>query len=177
MSKNKKKKVLKKRTEISRKQDKFCREYMIDMNGTQAAIRAGYSKKTANEQAAQLLAKLSIQKIVMELQSDLAKKTDLTAQMVIDELRKVGFANIKDYLDKDNDVMALVDLDAKETAAVSSIKIVEQTFGEVTTKSTSFKLHDKISALEKLGRHLGIFEVDNMQSGLNGAIIKITKKK
>lgn len=168
---------MKKNNQISKKQDRFCQEYMIDFNGTQAAIRAGYSKKTANEQAAQLLAKLSIKTRVKELQDELAKKTSLTAQMVIDELRKVGFANIKDYLDDSNDVKSLLSIDEQKAAAVSSIKITEQQYGETTTRSTSFKLHDKISALEKLGRHLGIFEADNAQTGLGGAIIRITKKK
>lgn len=159
------------------KRMKFVHEYVKDFNGAAAARRAGYSKHTAHEQAAQLLAILSVKAEVEKLQKLQQEKAGLTAAMVIEELRKVGFTNIRDFLDENNDVKSILTVDEAKAAAVSSIKVVEQQFGETTTRSTTFKLHDKISALEKLGKHLGIFEADNLQSGLGGAIIKITKKK
>lgn len=68
---------------LTDKQEKFCQEYLIDLNATQAAIRAGYSKKTANEQGAQNLAKLSVQARLKELQSARQERTEITQDYVL----------------------------------------------------------------------------------------------
>src|SRR5690606_37579871 len=72
---------------LTTKQEQFCREYLVVLNATQAAIRAGYSKKTANEQGAQNLAKLSVKKRIQELLAERAKRTELTADWVVARLR------------------------------------------------------------------------------------------
>lgn len=154
--------------ELTPKIKRFCEEYITDLNGTQAAIRAGYSVKTANEQAAQLLAKLSVQNYLSELKLALSNKNEGLAQQVIDELKKIGFANIQDYLSEGNEIKDLTKIERDKASAVESIKKTVTEFGggsDSTGKKTSiqFKLYDKISALEKLGRHLGIFELDNQQ--------------
>lgn len=77
------------------KQRAFVREYLIDLNATQAAIRAGYSASTANEQGSRLLANVSV-KGVIEAAMDLrAERTDITADRVLRELAKIGFADIR----------------------------------------------------------------------------------
>jgi phage terminase small subunit len=76
--------------ELTLKQRMFCNEYQIDYNGTQAAIRAGYSKKTANEQAAQLLAKLSIKNEINRLQNERIRSTGITAEYVMKSLHEVA---------------------------------------------------------------------------------------
>ncbi len=81
--------------ELTDRQARFCEEYLIDLNATQAAIRAGYSEKTANEQGAQLLAKLSIQEKITELKAERAKRTEMTQDSVIQELAAVARAEIK----------------------------------------------------------------------------------
>ena len=73
---------------ITAKQDRFCREYAIDCNATQAAIRAGYSKRTANEQGSRLLANVSIQGRISELDKAICDRLDLDAQYVIERLRR-----------------------------------------------------------------------------------------
>ena len=75
------------------KQARFCEEYMIDLNATQAAIRAGYSPKTANEQAARLLANVSIQNRIAQLQAEQSRRTGVSADRVVRELAKVAFVN------------------------------------------------------------------------------------
>lgn len=154
--------------ELTPKIKRFCEEYIKDLNGTQAAIRAGYSAKTANEQSSQLLAKLNVKNYIAELKQSLSNKNEGLAQQVIDELKKLGFANIQDYIDPENEIKDLTKIDRDKAAAVESIKKTVTEFsggGESVGKKTSiqFKLYDKISALEKLGRHLGIFELDNQQ--------------
>lgn len=154
---------------LTPKQERFCEEYMIDLNATQAAIRAGYSPKTANEQAGRLLVNVSIQEKITELRSKISEKNENLTQRVIDELVKVGFSNIQDYITNGNSVQDLADIEPHKAAAVASVKKSVTTFGddkgnEGIKEVVEFKLWDKISALEKVGRHLGIFEKDNSQS-------------
>ena len=81
-------------TKLIKRHRLFVEEYLIDLNATQAAIRAGYSKKTANEQGARLLANVSIQKYIEEQQKKRQERNKITQDMIIDELRKLGFAEI-----------------------------------------------------------------------------------
>jgi phage terminase small subunit len=83
------------------------------------------------------------------------KKADLTAQMVIDELQKLGFSNIKDFAEAGNKIKDISELPDEITAAVESI--------QTGPKGTKLKLYDKKAALGDLGRHFGIFEKDNAQ--------------
>ena len=81
--------------ELTDRQARFCEEYLIDLNATQAAIRAGYSEKTANEQGARLLANVSVQEKIAELKADRAKRTEMTQDSVIQELAAVARAEVK----------------------------------------------------------------------------------
>ena len=81
--------------ELTDKQARFCEEYLIDLNATQAAIRAGYSEKTAREQAAQNLSKLNIQEKIAELKAERSKRTEITQDSVIQELAAVARAEVK----------------------------------------------------------------------------------
>lgn len=171
---------------LSAKQIRFCEEYIIDLNGTQAAIRAGYSPKTANEQAARLLANVSIQDKLKELQTALSEKTGITAERVLTELAAIGFFSVTDLLKietvdvipmpGDDDFIELeegtdevkpvkhtrltiFDTDQVNSATIQAIASIKQGRGGI-----EIKMHDKVKALELLGKHLGIFEKDNEQS-------------
>ena len=135
------------------KQERFCEEYMIDLNATQAAIRAGYSSKTANEQAGRLLVNVSIQNRIAQLQAEQSRRTGVSADRVVRELARIAFANASDLIDPET---ASVKLDASrdDLAAVQSIKV--KTFGEDGLEH-EVKLADKLKALDLLGRHLGMF--------------------
>lgn len=135
------------------KQKRFCEEYMIDLNATQAAIRAGYSPKTANEQAGRLLVNVSIQNYIAQLQARQSRRTGVSADRVVRELAKIAFVNAGDLIDPET---ASVKLDASrdDLAAVQSVKV--KTFGEDGLEH-EVKLADKLKALDLLGRHLGLF--------------------
>lgn len=77
---------------LTNKQEQFCKEYLIDLNGTQAAIRAGYSAKTANRIAAENLSKPDIQNYISELMNERSEATGISAERVISELEKIAFA-------------------------------------------------------------------------------------
>lgn len=146
---------------LTPKQRRFCEEYVIDLNGTQAAIRAGYSIDSAKEIASMLLTKFNVSEYVSKLQKKLSDKTQITAEKVINELAKIGFSNVQDFIDSDNSIKDISQIDSKKAAAVSSIKKSVTTFGDGKNTGTKevveFKIWDKVSALEKLGKHLGLF--------------------
>jgi phage terminase small subunit len=155
--------------ELTEQQKKFCREYMKDFNGTQAAVRAGYSKKSAGEQATRLLGNVNAQKFIKSLQEKNANKHEGLADEIVAELKKIGFSDIKKFLDADNTVKDISELPSELTTLVESIKKVETEFGDEdhggTKKSVQFKLHSKLDALEKLAKYVGLYEADNRQRG------------
>lgn len=140
---------------LNLKRLKFCQEYVVDFNGTQACIRAGYSKKTAGTQAEQLLKILEVKAKVKELIEAQTKRTEVTADIVIEELALLGFSNMMDYViikDGIPDIDLSV-LTRKQAAAIQEVMLEKGKWG-VRVK---IKLTDKIRALTKLGEHLGIF--------------------
>lgn len=154
---------------LNPKQERFCEEYIIDLNATQAAIRAGYSEDTAGSQAHDLLKKPEIYSLISELRAKISDNNGNLVQRVIDELIKVGFSNIQDYISTGNEVRDLSLVDSGKASAIAGVKKSTTTFGdgngnEGVKEVVEFKMWDKISALEKIGRHLGIFEKDNSQS-------------
>lgn len=161
---------------LTHKQERFCEEFIIDLNATQAAIRAGYSVDTARSIGCENLTKPDVIDRIAELKGSLRDKNADLAQRVVDELQKVGFSNIADFLEGGNSIKDLSTVDRDLTAAVSSVKKSVTTFGdgegnEGEKTTVEFKLWDKPAALEKLGKHLGIFEADNKQKK---AIITVT---
>ncbi len=151
-------------SKLTPKQKAFCEEYLIDLNATQAAIRAGYSSKTANTVAAQNLAKLSIQEYVSFLKGKREERTEITADMVIQEYAKVAFINVDDYYNEDGSVKRPDELSDKARGALAFYDVRKIKDGDDFIDVPIHRTHDKMKALEALGKHLGIFEKDNEQS-------------
>ena len=153
--------------ELNAKQKRFCQEYVIDLNATQAAIRAKYSKKTAGQIGEQLLKKLEIQKFINKLKKEREERTEITGDMVVKELAKIGFANIQDFIGDGNSINDISGIDKHKAAAIGSIETTTTIRGrdddKYTETTTKIKIWDKTKALEQLGRHTGIFEADNDQ--------------
>jgi len=141
----------------------FSQEYMVDLNKTQAAKRAKYSKKTAGQKGEQLFKIVEIKGRITYLQGELSKKVGVTAEMVVAEISKIAFANIQDYICEDNEVLDLSKIPRNVAAVVESVQVTRSTSGEAEIVSTKFKLYSKMAALENLGKHLGIYEKDNEQ--------------
>lgn len=162
---------------LTAKQDRFCLEYVIDLNATQAAIRAGYSARTAYSIAEENLKKPAIKVRIQELQAEIAERNKLKADDVIQELRALAFWNIQDFVGSNNLINDLSTMDRSTLKPVAGIKVKQETrtIDEITTTeiTTELKLTDKRAALVDLGRHLGIFKEDNEQKTLK---IKVTRK-
>lgn len=151
---------------MTNKQERFCEEYLIDLNATQAAVRAGYSAKTANEQGAQLLANLSVRARIDAALAEQSKRTGVTADRVVRELARVAFANSQDVVNYD-DATVKPDAARDDTAAVASVRVKTIPTKDGPGVEREVKLHDKLKALELLGRRLGLF-TDNVN--LNGDV-------
>ena len=158
---------------LTPKQEMFCKEYLVDLNATQAAIRAGYSEKTAQEQAARLLSNVIIQAEIQARMEKRVDRTEITQDKVLMELAILAFSDLADYLDIIEDTGAIraksfEEMKGNKSRAIESIKedrvIKENANGDSVTvyDKVSFKLHSKIRALELLGKHLGMF-VDNVK--------------
>lgn len=148
---------------MTQKQERFCQEYIIDFNGARAAIAAGFSEKGAAVAGSRLLSDVNVQAEIQRLKQELQVSTKISAERVVTELAKIGFSNIQDFLEPGNNLIDLTSVDADKAAAIGSIKRVEVETEFGTRITTSFQLWDKVSALEKLGKHLGVFEADNNQ--------------
>jgi phage terminase small subunit len=141
---------------LTPKQQRFIQEYLIDLNATQAAIRAGYSAKNADKIGSQQLGKTRVRFFIDKALNARLKRTEITADMVIAELARVGFSNMGNYAQWNEHGVTLHDSDKLTVDAARCVSEVSQT---VTAEggTVKFKLHDKVAALENLGRHLGMF--------------------
>lgn len=159
----------KKTTKLSDKQEQFCREYIIDFNATQAAIRAGYSKKTAQMQASRLLLNVMIQKRIAELVKERQKRTQNRADDAINECVRIALADVSQAYNKDNTLKDIHDMPEDIRRAISGIEIDEIYSGTGKarkligyTKKVKFWSKDK--QIDTLFKHHGLFEKDNDQS-------------
>lgn len=154
---------------LTPKQERFVEEYLIDLNATQAAIRAGYSPKTAGEQSHQLLQKTSIRAHIDKAIAKQSKRTGVNADRIIKELARIAFVNPTDVINAD-DATIRGYANRDDTAAILSVKVkvIPSDDGDIVERET--KMADKIRALELLGKHLGMFK-DNIN--LNANIVQI----
>lgn len=142
---------------MTKKQKRFVEEYLIDLNATQAAIRAGYkagNAQRASEIGSELLQKTPVSEAIQKAMAERSKRTGVNADRVVQELAKIAFVNAIDVIDPDTATVK-EDASGNDTAAIQSVKV--KTFGEDGLER-EIKMADKLKALELLGRHLGMFK-------------------
>ncbi len=140
---------------LTPKQERFVAEYMLDLNATQAAIRAGYSQRRASEIAYQLLQKTPVQDAIAAAQEIREKRLDITADRVVAELARLAFADTTTAVRIEGGRVVVQDTDEMDENTRRAISEISET---VTTNGGTLKVkfHDKVKALELLSRHLGI---------------------
>ncbi len=143
---------------------RFAEEYLRDLNGAQAAIRAGYSPNGANVTGSQLLAHPSVASAVAAAQSARLERTRVDADRVVLELARLAYMDPRDLFDETGKPKPLHALSAGQAAAVAQIDFDSE--GNVKR----YKLTDKARCLELLGRHTGIFEIDNRQRSVRASV-------
>lgn len=156
---------------LTAKQQRFVDEYLIDLNATQAAIRAGYSPKTADQQASRLLTNVKVRAYLAERQGDRGRRLEISQDMVLRELAKIGFSDIRKVVRWGETMVRMADADDEGAedmvpyhglALIDSTEIDDDTAAAIAEVSQGrdglkVKLHDKKGALVDIGRHLGMF--------------------
>lgn len=138
------------------KQERFVEEYLIDLNATQAAIRAGYKPENAGAIGAENLKKPGIRARIDEALAERSKRTGINADRVLLELARLAFVNLQDAVNPETACIK-EDAAADDTAALVSIRVKTSESDSGSTVEREVRTADKIKALELLGRHLGMF--------------------
>lgn len=154
---------------LTEKQRRFVDEYLIDLNATQAAIRAGYSVKTADKQGYQLLEKTRVAEAISEKMAERSRRTGVNQDRVVMELAKIAFVNAADVIDSD-DATIKAGATADDTAAIQSVKVKVIPTKEGEGVEREIRLNDKLKALELLGKHLGMWN-DKLDVNLNIPVV------
>lgn len=150
---------------MTKKQKRFVEEYLIDLNATQAAIRAGYSPETAYSIGSENLKKPEIRACIEKAMAERSKRTGVNQDRIIMELAKIGFLNPKDLVNFDEATIK-EDATKEDLAAIASIRVKRFPTKDGEGIEREIKMHDKTKTLELLGRHLGMFKDKVEVSGL-----------
>jgi phage terminase small subunit len=177
--------------ELTPKQRAFVREYLIDLNATQAAIRAGYAEVSASAEGSRLLGNVKVAAAVEAAMKSRAERTEITADRVLKELAKIGFADIRKAVkwqsamitEEDNpdggDIAVIKTVVTNTVQMVASDELDDETAAAIaevsqnTTGGVKIKLHDKRAALVDIGRHLGMFKDRVEHTGKDGGPIEM----
>lgn len=154
---------------MNKRQERFCEEYLIDLNQTQAAIRAGYSARSAGQIASELLKKPNVRARVDEMLAERSRRTGVTQDRVVRELARIGFVKLTDVIDVEN-VQVKQDADEDDLAALQGVKVRKMRGEMMDSEEREFRLADKTKALELLGRHLGMFS-DRAEVMVNDRVV------
>lgn len=167
---------------LTDKQQRFVEEYLIDLNATQAAIRAGYSEDSASVIGCENLTKPNIQEAIAVAQKERSERTQVTADMVVKELARIGFSDLRNCLTSTGHLIDPQEWDDNTAAAISSLEVVKTHRGDKDEDSPieythKIKVWDKNSALEKLCKHLGVYAPEKHQhTGPEGGPIQTEER-
>lgn len=157
---------------LTEKQKTFCREYIVDLNATQAAIRAGYSEKTATASASRLLMNVKVQHEIKKLMEERNTRTNISADDVIRQLARIAFMDIKDMIewgveerneiiDHDEDGEPIIEKIQSEYVRLKDREQIDGTLVQsvkMTKYGMAVEFPDRMRAIEMLAKHTGVFD-------------------
>ena len=151
---------------LSPKRERFCQEYIIDLNGKQAAIRSGYSEVSAEVTASRLLSDVKVKARIAQLMAERAKRCEVKQDDVIVELKHLGFSDMRNLAEWNSVLVKLKDSSEISDADAACVESVSQTVSK-DGGSLSIKLHSKTKSLELLARHFGMLhdKIDHTTKG------------
>lgn len=163
--------------ELTPRQARFAVEYLVDLNATQAAIRAGYAKANADVVGPQLLGKTWVADEIRRQQAERAARTEVTIDRVIRELARVAFNDARAYFDERHDMKAIGDLGEDQGAALAGVEVDALFDGRgddrmLVGHTRKLKFWPKVPALELLGRHLGAFKENKPLGAVTVRIVR-----
>ena len=153
----------KKKANLTQKQSCFVDEYLVDLNATQAAIRSGYSKKTARTIGNQNLTKLDISSAIQERMNYRSERTKVTLDQVVREAARLALFDPRKLFSADGTPIAIQDLDDDTAACIAGLDVVNMGSGDQIGQVLKYKLAPKGQAIDTLMKHLGGYEKDNGQ--------------
>lgn len=160
--------------------ERFCQEYLVDLNATQAATRAGYSSKTAYSQGQRLLKNVEVAAQIQDLMMARATRVQFTIDQVLTELKILGLSDVRHYAigDASHPVQLAPDAPAEAMRAIATIKrrVRWEREGDeepVMVEDVEYRLWDKPAALRMAGQHLGMFKEIHEHTGKDGEPIPI----
>jgi len=147
---------------LNDKQERFCNEYLIDLNATQAAIRSGYSEKTSYSIGQENLNKPEISAFIFQLMEARSKKVEVTQEDVLRELKNWAYSDITETLTLDAEGVKKLPIEIRRL--ITKFKRVKTTFEGGSTDTIELHFVSKEKAFEMINRHIGFYEKDNDQS-------------
>lgn len=155
---------------LTPKQTRFVDEYLVDLNASAAARRAGYSAKNANVTGPRLLANASISDAIAARQAALSNKTGITAERIINELAKIAFVDRRGIASLKGGKVTFKDFDELTDDQAALVEEVSQTITDAGG-TIRVRLGNKVEALKLLGDHLGIFDQGEVGAPVNAQIV------
>lgn len=155
--------------ELTLKQERFTKEYGIDLNASAAYTRAGYRARgnSAEACASRLLRNAKVQQVIQEKEKIAAKRLEVNTENVLRATSALAFSDIRKLFNVDGSPKSIQELDDATAAAISSIEVGEmRSEGKVVGRLCKIKLGDKNSAQERLFKHLHLFDKDNSREAL-----------
>lgn len=150
---------------MNARQTRFVSAYVLCGNATEAAIKAGYARKAAQEQGSRLLSKAMIRNAVNEKQAKRLERNELSADRVLEELRRLAFADMRGFFDAKGDLKPIAEMSAEQGSQLAGLEVIIKNAkaGDGQTDTVhKFKLWDKTRALESLAKHFGLL-VDKVE--------------
>lgn len=152
-------------------QKAFCEEYVVDYHITNAGKRAGIQGDNVGITGWKMMQLPEVQEYIEQLQAEAAIRCQVSKDDLLREFKKIGFSNIKNYLHNDLDAKYLSEVETPE--AIKSIKKTVRNTEAGQDVTVEVTLHDKLSALTSIGRHIGFFSEDNKQRNPNTPLMPL----
>ena len=164
------------KAKLTAKQSLFVKEYLVDLNATQAAIRAGYSEKTAAQMGAENLTKPVITEAIMQAMNKRSETVETSAKYVLDRLHQEMEADLADLYNEDGSLKHVHEWPGIwRKGLVSGVDVIEIGDGNAG-KVTKLKISDRVKRLELIGKHHAMF-TNNVNLGGNLAIKNLTDEE
>lgn len=175
---------MKRKPKLTPKMKLFVQEYLVDLVASAAAIRAGYSQRRAHEIGYQLLRKPAVEEAIQAAMKKREQRIQVTADKVVSELAKIAFSDLRDFVEFGPEVKVHEESGIKVIRSAVLIKPSSEVDGSIlaevsqTPSGIKVKPHDKMKALELLGKHIGMFTEKHSHevTGKGGRPIEVTHK-
>jgi len=168
---------------LSAKQEKFVDEYLIDLNATQAAIRAGYSERTAQPASSRLLSNVMVQALIQHRREAAQKRAEVTLDQILLEYKRIAFSGMSKFVKINGHGEPEVDLsmcttDDLNLLAETTLEVCTENEGARQVRRVRIKTLDRLKALETLGKHLGLGDkaAQKQTDTLAEALVAISKR-